>query len=258
VGMRLLVTGGTGTFGSHALPVLLARGHDIRVLSRRERPQLPTGVIAVRGDLASNAGVEVAVADVDMVVHAASDVRRMGRSDETQTRHLLAAAESAGVRRVLYLSIVGIDQVTFGYYRKKLVCEALVAASSVPHTTLRSTQFHDLLGAVLHRTERWPFLPVPLDWRFQPIAPQDVAGHALDLLETDDPPERDQIGGPEVHTLRGLIDTWRSIRGGPRAVALPLPGRLPRLIREGKLTVPERSLARQTWGEYVDALPQRS
>jgi uncharacterized protein YbjT (DUF2867 family) len=256
--MRLLITGGTGTFGSHALPVLLARGHDLRVLSRRERPRLPSGVTAVRGDLTSNDGVEAAVANVDMVLHAASDVRRMGRTDEAQTRHLLAAAEAAGVGRVLYLSIVGIGQVTFGYYRKKLVCEALVAASSVPHTTLRATQFHDLLGAVLHRTERWPIVPLPLDWQFQPIAPQDVAEHALDLLEADDPPERDRIGGPEVHTLRGLADTWRSIRGGPRSAALPLPGRLPRLIREGKLTVPERSLGRQTWGEYVDALPTGS
>lgn len=256
--MRLLVTGGTGTFGSHALPVLLERGHDVRVLSRRERPQVPTGVTAVRGDLASNAGVEAAVADVDMIVHAASDVRRMGRSDEAQTRHLLAAAEAAGVRRVLYLSIVGIDQVTFGYYRKKLVCEALVAASSVPHTTLRATQFHNLLGAVLHRSERLPFVPLPLDWQFQPIAPQDVAAHARDLLEADDPPERDRIGGPEVHTLRELVDTWRSIRGAPRALALPLPGRLPRLIRDGKLTVPERSLGRLTWSEYVHGLPARS
>jgi uncharacterized protein YbjT (DUF2867 family) len=254
--MRLLVTGGTGTFGAHALPVLLARGHELRVLSRRERPQLPPGVTAVRGDLASNAGIDAALADVDMVLHAASDVRRMGRTDEAQTRHLLAAAEAAGVRRVLYLSIVGIDQVTFGYYRKKLVCEALIASSSVPHTTLRATQFHDLLDAVLHRTERWPFVPLPLDWQLQPIAPQDVAGRALRLLEANDPPERDEIGGPEVHTLRGLVDTWRAIRGGPRPVALPLPGRLPRLIREGKLTVPERSLGRQTWGEYVDALPK--
>jgi uncharacterized protein YbjT (DUF2867 family) len=254
--MRLLVTGGTGTFGSHALPVLLARGHDIRVLSRRECPQLPPGVTAVRGDLASNTGIEAAFADVDVVLHAASDVGRMGHTDETQTRHVLAAAEAAGVRRVLYLSIVGIDQVTFGYYRKKLVCEALVGASSVPHTTLRATQFHDLLGAVLHRTQRWPFVPLPLDWQFQPIAAQDVARHALDLLEADDPPERDQIGGPELHTLRGLVDTWQSIRGGPRAVPLPLPGRLPRLIREGKLTVPAQSLGRQTWGEHVVALPR--
>jgi hypothetical protein len=91
--MRLLVTGGTGMFGSHALPVLLARGHGLRVLSRSERPNLPAGATAVRGDLASGTGVEDALADVDMVLHAASDTRRMGRTDEAQTRRLLAAAE---------------------------------------------------------------------------------------------------------------------------------------------------------------------
>ena len=41
----------------------------------------------------------------------------------------------------------------------------LFAASGVPYTILRATQFHELLGFILRGAERLPLAPLPLDFR---------------------------------------------------------------------------------------------
>ena len=93
-----MVTGGTGVLGTHAVRVLGERGHDVRVLARR------TGV-----DLAVRADVEACLSGADVILHAASDTRRLGAGDARQVRNLLAACDD--VRHLLYVSIVGIDAI---------------------------------------------------------------------------------------------------------------------------------------------------
>lgn len=78
--MRVLVTGGFGHLGSHTLPELRRRGHDVRVLS----PLLPATRRAARrasgrhrvetvwGDVTDRAAVDRAVAGVDAVIHLAA------------------------------------------------------------------------------------------------------------------------------------------------------------------------------------------
>jgi nucleoside-diphosphate-sugar epimerase len=92
----IVVTGGTGTLGTHAVRVLSEHGHDVRVLSRR------TGV-----DLAASVGVDEAVTGADLVRDAAANRRRVGASDPKQTRTLVAAC--GRVRNLVYVSISGGD-----------------------------------------------------------------------------------------------------------------------------------------------------
>ena len=80
-----LVTGGTGALGQHVVARLREGGHDVRVLSRR-----PGAGIHV-GDLETGAGVGEAARGADVVIHAASDIYRLGRADLEQTRHLRIA-----------------------------------------------------------------------------------------------------------------------------------------------------------------------
>jgi uncharacterized protein YbjT (DUF2867 family) len=66
----VLVTGGTGNLGGQVVKRLQAAGRTARVLSRHPRdPQ--HGIELVIGDLATGAGVEAAVAGVDVIVHCA-------------------------------------------------------------------------------------------------------------------------------------------------------------------------------------------
>jgi uncharacterized protein YbjT (DUF2867 family) len=240
----VLVTGGSGTLGRHLVSVLGARGHEVRVLSRR--PGAGTHV----GDLASGVGVAQAAAGAELVVHAASD-RRMGRTDQRQTAHLLDALPSC--RHLVYVSIVGVDAIPLGLYRAKLACEELIAGSATPATVLRATQFHELLAMALRGAGRLPLAPLPLDLLFQTVAAAEVAGRVADLL--DGPPlgRAPDFGGPEVLNGWQLVAAWRAQLGRPRSVLnLRLPGRLYKSFAGGLNTCPDHADGRQRWAEYVE------
>lgn len=239
----VLVTGGSGTLGRHLVPILAGRGHEVRVLSRR--PGAGTHV----GDLATGVGLAEATAGAELVVHAASD-RRMGRSDPGQTANLLAAAESC--RHLLYVSIVGVDAIPFGYYQTKLACERLIEASGLPSTTLRATQFHELLAMALRAMRRLPAAVLPLEMVFQSVAAAEVAARVAELVEGEPLRRAPDFGGPEVLTGWQITGIWRARHGWPRtALNVRLPGRAYRAFADGRGTCPEHADGRQTWAEFV-------
>ena len=57
----------------------------------------------------------------------------------------------------------------FVYLASKHAAEQVIADSALPWTTLRATQFHDLLRMVAQQLARLPVVPVPAGWRFQPV-----------------------------------------------------------------------------------------
>jgi uncharacterized protein YbjT (DUF2867 family) len=239
----VLVTGASGRLGTKTVRVLEEAGHDPRPFARR-----------AGSDLVSGEGLAEALDGVTRVLHAASDSHtRDGADDLDATRNLLAAA-AAGVEHVLYVSIVGVDRIPYRYYRNKLACEQLVAASGIPFTILRATQFHELGEGVLREKERrWLSLIYPFDFKVQLVAAQEVAMRAVQLLAG--PPQQAvvEFGGPEVLTVREAVDTWRDLRGPLRVLPLPYPGKVARAFREGLATT-DRAEGRQTWREYVSPL----
>ena len=241
----VLVTGGTGTFGSKLVPLLARRGHEVRVLSRRAGRGTHTG------DLVSGDGLAAAASGADLVVHAATDNgARIGRTDVEQTEHLLAAVGDC--EHLLYLSIVGIDRIPFGYYQRKLACERLIEASSVPYTVLRATQFHELLALALTAASRLPVVPLPADWRFQSVAAAEVAGRVAELLDGEPAGRAADFGGPEALTTWQMVDGWRAVSGQPRAViSVRVPGRASRAFTEGRNTCPDHADGAQTWTEFL-------
>ncbi|WP_454198128.1 SDR family oxidoreductase [Nocardia sp. Marseille-Q1738] len=248
MGSRILVTGGTGALGRLVVGRLREQGHDVRVLSRR--PGAGTHV----GDLRTGASVSEAVAGTDVIVHAASDFRRWGAPDIAQTENLLRAAP--GVEQLLYVSIVGIDRIPFRYYRNKLACEQKIIDSGVPHTILRATQFHELIASGLRTVEGWPVAPLPLDFRFQPVAAADVARRVAELVKGGPVGRAPDFGGPDVLTLEQLTQVWRDARQRPRRIVrIPVPGRVGRAFRAGENTCPGHAHDGQTWAQFVASDP---
>ena len=240
----VLVTGGSGTFGSALVPLLRLAGHDVRVLSRRP------GAGTHHGDLATGAGLAAALDGAEVVVHAASDTHRLGRTDEEQTRLLLASCRD--VQHLVYLSIVGIEAIPYPYYKRKLACEAQIAAGAVPWTVQRATQFHELIDLVLGTVTKLPVAALPLDFRFQPVAATEVAERAARLVEVGPAGRAPDFGGPEVLALRQMAETWQQGRGRHRPlVRMPLPGKVAHGFRQGLNTCPEHADGHQTWAEFV-------
>lgn len=239
----VLVTGGTGTLGRRLVPLLAAQGHEVRVLSRRE------GGGTHRGDLITGTGLAEAAAGAELAVHLASD-RKMGRTDTRQTTSLTAALTDC--RHLLYVSIVGVDMIPFRYYQAKLACERIVETSGIPATTLRATQFHELLEFALRAASRLPLPVLPLDLVFQSVAAAEVAQRVADLL--DGPPLRraPDFGGPQVLTGWQITGTWRAYHGWPQNVlSTRLPGRAYRAFADGLNTCPGHADGRQTWAQYA-------
>jgi uncharacterized protein YbjT (DUF2867 family) len=180
----ILVTGGTGTLGRLVAARLRDAGREVRVLSRHGH-ESRDGVEYVTGDLTTGEGVDAAVDGVGVVVHCAGQ----NKGDEATTGTLVRAARRAGAPHVVYISVVGVDRVPvvgradramFGYFESKRAAERVVAESGLPWTTLRATQFHDLMLTTAKQMGRLPVIPLPAGFRFQPVDAGEVADRLVE------------------------------------------------------------------------------
>ncbi|MYS94517.1 MULTISPECIES: NAD(P)H-binding protein [Streptomyces] len=99
---RILVTGATGTVGRQVVAELLARGHEVRVLTRdAAKAAFPAGVEVVEGDLTESDGLAPALEGVSGL-HLITFGGAAFTPLETGPR-ILELARSAGVRRITVL-----------------------------------------------------------------------------------------------------------------------------------------------------------
>lgn len=253
--MQVLVTGGTGGLGRALVPRLADAGHEVRVLTRRSMPKLPTGVAPAHGDVLDRPSLLRAMHGVDAVVHAATSPRRdVHRIEVEGTRHVVEAAEASLVQHLLYVSIVGIDDHPFPYYRAKHAAEAVVSAAGVPWTIQRATQFHHTVEYVLAGLSRTPFvLPVPRGMRLQPVDVGEVADRFAELLDGKAAGRVQDLGGPEVLAAEELARTWAAARGHRRRiVTLPVPGKAAAAFRAGSALCTGCLTGTRTWQDHLD------
>lgn len=132
--MRVLVTGGTGFIGSHLAADARRRGAEVIVLGltdylveRQNAAWLESqGIEVVSGSVTDASVCAAAMQGVTHVHHLAVAMREAA-IDEAYfvavnlegTRHLLAAAHAAGVRRFTYCGTIGV----FGHRAPGITCE---------------------------------------------------------------------------------------------------------------------------------------
>ena len=251
---RVLVTGGTGVLGSELVPRFLDAGYTVRVMSRRGHPpDVDPGIEWAQAELQTGAGLAEAVAGADVIVHAASSpFRRTEAVDVGGTERLLEAARKAGVSHFFYISIVGIDRIPLGYYKRKLAAEARIEQGGVPWSILRATQFHTLIDMQLRALLRFPIGLAPSDFRFQPIDPGELADRVLEYAAGGAAGRLPDLGGPEVRTLGELARTWAETRGlRRRIIPLPLPGKIAAGFRQGLNTTTVGKYGQGTWADWL-------
>lgn len=246
-----LVTGATGRLGRVLRPRLREAGHDVRAASRSPPEDDPRWYEL---DLADGTGVRDAVEDVDVVVHAASAPQGDTEAvDVRGTERLVEAAAEAGVENVLYVSIVGIEDLPYSYYRHKLSAERTVEASDVPSTILRATQFHRFVRELLDAVARLPIWPLPRGWRIQPVDVREVADVVVEHATTDAQGRLPDVGGPEVHTTGELARSYRRARGLRRPIVrVPIPGSTAKAFHAGEATCPDRDVGTVTWEQFLE------
>ena len=191
--MKLTIMGASGLIGTKAVALLGAEGHEVVAASRS------TGADVLTGE-----GIAAALAGADVVI----DVTNSPSFEDdpvlefftTSTNNLTAAAKDAGVGHYVVLSIVGVEDLPdSGYLRAKLAQERLVAASGLPYSIVRATQFVEFSDAIIGSMTEGDTVRVP-DALIQPIAADDVVAEVV----------RVAVGAP----LNGVTDV-----GGPDKVS---------------------------------------
>jgi uncharacterized protein YbjT (DUF2867 family) len=252
----LLITGGTGTLGRLVVPRLRDAGCNVRILSRRSH-ESGDGIEFMIGDLATGEGLEAALDGIGTIVHCAGS----SKGDEGKARNLVRAASRSGARHLVYISVVGADRIPvvsgldrtmFGYFASKRAAENVVAGSGLPWTTLRATQFHDLMLTVAQQLAKLPVMPVPAGVRYQPIDAGEVAARLVELSLGKPSGLVPDIGGPRVYESTELLRSYlRASHRHRLLMPVRLPGKAARAVRAGANLAPEQAVGHRTWEDFL-------
>ena len=261
--MKIAVAGATGRVGRHVVDVLKAEGHDVVAMSRS------SGVDVVTGQ-----GLAEALTGVECIIDAATgpspDQKAATEFFTAAARNLHQAGERAGVRRMVVVSIIGIDRFTAGYGAAKIAHEKAMRSGPIPVRVLRAAQFHEFVAQLVEWGRQGEVSLVP-SMRIQPVAARTVA-QALADLATD--PESApapgssevpmlEIAGPREENLADLARLLVARRGDPlRIEGASDPADPDRDLYEtgALLPGPDAILAGPTFEEWLNStsdVPQR-
>ena len=233
--MQVLVTGASGAIGAELFPRLERAGHAVRAFGRD-----PARIVAaaatevVRGDAVSGAGLDAALAGIDVaffLIHSMETVLdgtgTFADRDRVAAANFAAAARAAGVRRVVYLGgLVPADAPASPHLASRLEVEETLLDAAPEAVALRasivisarSRSFRFLVRLV----ERVPIMPLPAwrDHRTRPIDGRDVMAFLERAGTSDavDGPLSLDIAGPDTVTFARLVERIRDglLLGRPR------------------------------------------
>jgi uncharacterized protein YbjT (DUF2867 family) len=247
--MNVLVTGGHGTLGRLLTPRLQAAGHYVVVASRKERTT-PEGTKSIVLDLSSGTLAEDTFDGIDAVVHTASNAGRSKTVDVTGTQLLIGVAERAGLDHFVYISIVGIDDHPFAYYRSKLEAERLITDGATPSTILRATQFHQFLDRIFGSFG--PIIPVFNGFEWQVIDGGAVADRLVELIDAGPQGRVEDLGGPRSEPMHDMAHSWKEAAGsGKPIMPVPVFGKSAKAFRANIHHTPSRLVGTPTWDDYL-------
>lgn len=211
--MKIAVIGGSGLIGGQLTAGLARKGHEAIAASPR------TGVNALTGE-----GLAEALVGAEVVVDVANapsfEDAAVLDFFERSSRNLLAAGRRAGVKHHVALSIVGVDRVQGnGYFRAKVAQEQLIAASGLPYTIVRATQFFEFVATIAAASVAGNRIVVP-DADFQPIAAADVASALADVAVQAPRNGTIEIAGPDRLPFRDIVARRIAVSGDGREVSV--------------------------------------
>ncbi len=191
----IAVTGATGRLGAHLVEVLAQRGHHVVSIARSQ------GVDVVTGE-----GLDEALAGVETIIDAATspspDQEEATAFFIASARNLQRAGAAAGAKRIVLVSIIGIDKFHSGYNAAKMAQEQALLEGPLPVRIVRAAQFHEFVDPLVGWTIQDGVAYVP-EMRTQLVAARVVADTVADAAEE---PETEtgritEVAGPQAERL---------------------------------------------------------
>jgi len=227
--MRVLVTGGTGFVGASAVRAIVRRGHSVRVLARHvasDTGWTDDGVQRWSGDVTQPASLRGAGDECEAVLHIVGVVDDASSPDDVHrvnvdgTRNLVAEAERAGVRKLVYVSSLGAEHGTTDYHRSKRAAEEICRTFAGDWLILRPGAVYgpgdQHISMLLHMLRALPAIPTieDGDQPFQPIWHEDLAEALARALERADVNGMMlDVAGSEVTSQNDLVRRISSMIG---------------------------------------------
>ena len=204
---KIAVTGATGRVGSHLVEILEQRGHDVVPIARSK------GVDVVSGE-----GLDEALAGVETIIDTATgpspDQEEATAFFTASARNLQRAGAAAGAKRIVVVSIIGIDKFQGGYNAAKLAQEQALLEGPLPVRIVRAAQFHEFVDPLVGWTIQDGVAYVP-EMRTQLVAARVVAETLADAAEE---PEIEngritEVAGPQEERLADVAAALFASRG---------------------------------------------
>jgi uncharacterized protein YbjT (DUF2867 family) len=227
--MRILITGVSGFVGAQLVPRLLRDGHELRGFAR-DPARVAVDVPLAIGDALSGAGLAAALDGIDVayyLIHSmeppAEGAERAGRSfsarERTAAERFAAAAQAAGVTRIVYLGgLVPDGEPPSTHLGSRLAVERILLDATPSSTALRASI---VIGArsrsfrfMVRLVERMGMVVLPpwREHRTQPIDERDVIELLAHAATADAVAGRSlDVAGPDVVSYGELMERIRDL-----------------------------------------------
>lgn len=206
---KIAVTGATGRLGQPLVEILEAHGHEVVPIARSK------GVDVISGE-----GLAEALDGVDVIVDAATgpspDQQEATDFFTTSARNLQEAGETAGVKRAVLVSIIGIDKFSSGYNAAKQAQEKAWLDGPIPTRIVRAAQFHEFVPQLVDWGRQGDVAYLPT-MNTQVVAAGTVAEVLAELATLPDSAPATgptvEVAGPRAERLSELARTLVAHRG---------------------------------------------
>jgi uncharacterized protein YbjT (DUF2867 family) len=237
----VLLTGATGYVGGRLLGALESDGVQVRCLVRdpkRLRVRGESSTEVLKGDAMNPADLAVAMRGVThayYLVHSMAATADFVRRDREAATNFAAAAQAAGVSRIIYLGGLGSGDNLSPHLASRQEVGRILRESGVPTIEFRASVIvgsgslsFDMVRSLVDRlpvmvTPRWVRI------RTQPIAIEDVIAYLCKAIGVPlAGSEIFEIGGVDRVTYQDLMLEYARQRG-LRRIMIPVPVLTPRL-----------------------------